>query len=103
MCLAGGPGRVGLAVPVGVLAALAVVLDRDAGDLARVRRLGLARFEAAVRRGPARALTPPRDQCRAARCLAAEHARTDCVVPVAVSAPRPIVGREAWIIRRRQP
>jgi transposase len=37
----------------------AVVLDRCAGDLARVRRLGLARFEAAVRRelprwGPAR-------------------------------------------------
>ena len=31
-------------------AALAVVLDRDAGDLARVRRLGPARFEAAVRR-----------------------------------------------------
>ncbi len=31
-------------------AALAVVLDRCAGDLARVRRLGLARFVAAVRR-----------------------------------------------------
>jgi transposase len=31
-------------------AALAVVLDRCAGDLARVRRLGPARFEAAVRR-----------------------------------------------------
>ena len=31
-------------------AALAVALDRCAGDLARVRRLGLARFEAAVRR-----------------------------------------------------
>jgi len=31
-------------------AALAVALDRGAGDLARVRRLGQARFEAAVRR-----------------------------------------------------
>ena len=31
-------------------AALAVVLDRCAGDLARVRRLGLDRFTAAVRR-----------------------------------------------------
>ena len=31
-------------------AALAVSLDRCAGDLARVRRLGEARFEAAVRR-----------------------------------------------------
>ena len=31
-------------------AALAVALDRGAGDLARVRRLGHARFEAAVRR-----------------------------------------------------
>ena len=31
-------------------AAVAVTLDRSAGDLARVRRLGLARFEAAVRR-----------------------------------------------------
>jgi transposase len=31
-------------------AALPVVLDRCAGDLARVRRLGPARFEAAVRR-----------------------------------------------------
>ena len=31
-------------------AALAVVLDRCAGDLGRVRRLGPARFEAAVRR-----------------------------------------------------
>ena len=31
-------------------AAVAVVLDRCAGDLGRVRRLGLARFEAAVRR-----------------------------------------------------
>ena len=31
-------------------AALAVALDHCAGDLARVRRLGLARFEAAVRR-----------------------------------------------------
>jgi transposase len=31
-------------------AALAVTLDRGAGDLARVRRLGPARFEAAVRR-----------------------------------------------------
>ena len=31
-------------------AALAVVLDRCAGDLARVRRLGSARFESAVRR-----------------------------------------------------
>jgi transposase len=31
-------------------AALAVTLDRSAGDLARVRRLGPARFEAAVRR-----------------------------------------------------
>jgi len=30
-------------------AALAVVLDRAAGDLGRVRRLGLARFPAAVR------------------------------------------------------
>jgi transposase len=31
-------------------AAMAVVLDRDGGDLARTRRLGLARFERAVRR-----------------------------------------------------
>ncbi len=31
-------------------AALWVVLDRDGGDLARTRRLGLARFETAVRR-----------------------------------------------------
>jgi transposase len=31
-------------------AAVAVVVDRGAGDLARVRRLGLARFETAVRR-----------------------------------------------------
>jgi len=31
-------------------AALTVILDRDAGDLARTRRLGLTRFEAAVRR-----------------------------------------------------
>jgi transposase len=31
-------------------AAMAVVLDRDGGDLARTRRLGLARFEPAVRR-----------------------------------------------------
>ena len=31
-------------------AALTVVLDRDGGDLARTRRLGLARFEAQVRR-----------------------------------------------------
>jgi transposase len=31
-------------------AAVSVALDRDGGDLARTRRLGLARFEAAVRR-----------------------------------------------------
>jgi transposase len=31
-------------------AAMSVILDRDRGDLARTRRLGLARFEAAVRR-----------------------------------------------------
>jgi transposase len=31
-------------------AAMAVILDRDGGDLARTRRLGLARFERAVRR-----------------------------------------------------
>ncbi len=31
-------------------AAMSVILDRDGGDLARTRRLGLARFEAAVRR-----------------------------------------------------
>ena len=31
-------------------AALSVILDRDGGDLDRTRRLGLARFEAAVRR-----------------------------------------------------
>jgi transposase len=31
-------------------AAMSVVLDRDGGDLARTRRLGLARFERAVRR-----------------------------------------------------
>ncbi len=31
-------------------AALTVILDRDAGDLARTRRLGPARFETAVRR-----------------------------------------------------
>ena len=31
-------------------AALWVILDRDGGDLARTRRLGLARFESAVRR-----------------------------------------------------
>src|SRR5512132_284519 len=31
-------------------AAMAVILDRDGGDLARTRRLGLARFEPAVRR-----------------------------------------------------
>jgi transposase len=42
---AGGPFR-----SVSWCAALAVVLDRFAGDLARVRRLGPARFEAAVRR-----------------------------------------------------
>ena len=30
--------------------AMTVILDRDGGDLARTRRLGLARFEAAVRR-----------------------------------------------------
>jgi transposase len=29
---------------------MSVILDRDGGDLARTRRLGLARFEAAVRR-----------------------------------------------------
>ena len=34
-------------------ASLAVVLDRCAGDLSRVRRLGLDRFTAAVRRGAA--------------------------------------------------
>jgi hypothetical protein len=32
-------------------AAMSVILDRDGGDLARTRRLGLERFEAAVRRG----------------------------------------------------
>jgi transposase len=32
------------------LAAMTVVVDRDGGDLARTRRLGLARFERAVRR-----------------------------------------------------
>jgi hypothetical protein len=31
-------------------AAMSVVLDRDGGDLARTRRVGLERFEAAVRR-----------------------------------------------------
>jgi transposase len=31
-------------------AAMSVILDRDGGDLAKTRRLGLARFEAAVRR-----------------------------------------------------
>src|SRR5215212_4689257 len=31
-------------------AALSVILDRDGGDLARTRRLGLARFEAQVRK-----------------------------------------------------
>jgi transposase len=31
-------------------AAMSVILDRDGGDLARTRRLGLERFEAAVRR-----------------------------------------------------
>jgi transposase len=31
-------------------AAMSVILDRDSGDLARTRRLGLARLEAAVRR-----------------------------------------------------
>jgi transposase len=36
--------------PASWRAALAVVPDRCAGDLARVRRLGPARFEAAVRR-----------------------------------------------------
>ena len=35
-------------------AAMAVILDRDGGDLARTRRLGLARFERAVRREPIR-------------------------------------------------
>ena len=32
------------------VAGMAVVLDRDGGDLDRTRRLGLARFERAVRR-----------------------------------------------------
>jgi hypothetical protein len=32
------------------VAAMAVVVDRDGGELARTRRLGLARFERAVRR-----------------------------------------------------
>jgi hypothetical protein len=32
------------------VAAVTVVVDRDGGDLARTRRLGLARFERAVRR-----------------------------------------------------
>ena len=32
------------------IAALAVIVDRDGGDLARTRRLGPARFEQAVRR-----------------------------------------------------
>jgi transposase len=31
-------------------AAMSVILDRDGGDLASTRRLGLARFERAVRR-----------------------------------------------------
>jgi transposase len=31
-------------------AAMSVILNRDGGDLARTRRLGLARFEAAVRK-----------------------------------------------------
>lgn len=35
-------------------AAMWVILDRDGGDFARTRRLGLARFEAAVRREIAR-------------------------------------------------
>lgn len=35
-------------------AAVSVILERDCGDLARTRRLGLARFEAAVRREIAR-------------------------------------------------
>ena len=51
MRLARGPGRVRRAVPVAAWrAAVAVTLERSAGDLARVRRLGPARFEAAVRR-----------------------------------------------------
>jgi transposase len=32
------------------VAAMTVIVDRDGGDLARTRRLGLARFERAVRR-----------------------------------------------------
>lgn len=41
-------------------AAMSVILDRDGGDLTRTRRLGLARFEAAVR--------------KAARCGCLRHA-----------------------------
>jgi transposase len=49
--LAGGAGRVGQPVPVRVLARGAGRgAGRCAGDLARVRRMGPARFEAAVRR-----------------------------------------------------
>jgi len=49
--VAGGSGCCGCPVPsASWRAALAVVLDRCAGDLARVRRLGLDRFTAAVRR-----------------------------------------------------
>lgn len=53
MCLAGGADHIGQPVAVQdvVCASLAVALDRAAiGDLGRVRRLGLARFTAAVRR-----------------------------------------------------
>jgi len=53
VCLAGGADHIGQPVAVQdvVCASLAVALDRAAiGDLGRVRRLGLARFTAAVRR-----------------------------------------------------
>jgi transposase len=48
-------------------AALAVTLDRSTGDLARVRRLGPARFEAAVRR--------ELDRWAATRPVPADHPR----------------------------
>ena len=54
------------------IAALAVIVDRDGGDLARTRRLGPARFEHAVRREitqAGRAETLPAD--RRATCSAA--------------------------------
>jgi transposase len=48
-------------------AALAMVLDRCAGDLGRVRRLGSARFEAAVRRSCHGGCDPPVPADRAGR------------------------------------